>query len=140
MTGCHPEDLFQWTVQLAGELSTFSQRERRPPVFPVYRHDRLRETFTPVIEALRAALSRVADPGVVSIPLEERKYGLRVAQVADRSLFTHATFVLAVRAAVSTATLPPRFAAPVKIGRVAKIRRVLNPQLPRLRLLRLPVA
>ncbi|HEX4509471.1 MAG TPA: type VI secretion system baseplate subunit TssK, partial [Burkholderiaceae bacterium] len=39
MTGCHPEHLFQATVQLAGELSTFSQRDRRPPVFPVYRHD-----------------------------------------------------------------------------------------------------
>jgi type VI secretion system protein ImpJ len=140
MTGCHPEDLFQWTVQLAGELSTFSQRERRPPVFPVYRHDRLRETFTPVIDALRVALSRVADPGVVSIPLEERKYGLRVAQVADRSLFTHATFLLAVRAQVSTETLLAGFAAQVKIGAIEKIRDLVNLQLPGIRLRALPVA
>jgi type VI secretion system protein ImpJ len=138
MTGCHPERLFQATVQLAGELS-FSQRERRPPVFPVYRHDRLRETFTPVIDALRAALSRVADPGVVSIPLEERKYGLRVAQVADRSLFTNATFVLAVRAQVSTETLLAGFAAQVKIGAIEKIRDLVNLQLPGIRLRALPV-
>jgi type VI secretion system protein ImpJ len=144
MTGLHPEALFQATVQLAGELATFiapvSQRDRRPPVFPVYRHDRLKETFTPVIEALRLALSRVADPGVVSIPLEERKYGLRVALVADRSLFTNATFVLAVRAQVSTETLLSAFGSQVKIGAVEKIRDLVNLQLPGIGLRALPVA
>jgi type VI secretion system protein ImpJ len=127
-------------VQLAGELATFSQRDRRPPAFPVYRHDRLKETFTPVIEALRLALSRVADPGVVSIPLEERKYGLRVALVADRSLFTNATFVLAVRAQVSTETLLSAFGSQVKIGAVEKIRDLVNLQLPGIGLRALPVA
>ena len=140
MTGLHPEALFQATVQLAGELATFSQADRRPPAFPVYRHDRLKETFTPVIEALRLALSRVADPGVVSIPLEERKYGLRVALVADRSLFANATFVLAVRAQVSTETLLSAFGSQVKIGAVEKIRDLVNLQLPGIGLRALPVA
>ncbi|MFL9933899.1 type VI secretion system baseplate subunit TssK [Paraburkholderia sp. RL18-103-BIB-C] len=140
IAGCHPEDLFRVTVQMAGELSTFSLRERRTPVFPVYRHDRLRETFKPVINALRAALSRVADPGVVSIPLEERKYGLRVAQVADKSLFTHATFVLAVRAQVSAEVMLAGFAAQVKVGAMEKIRDLVNLQLPGIRLRALPVA
>jgi type VI secretion system protein ImpJ len=140
MTGLHPEALYQATVQLAGELSTFSQRERRPPVFPVYRHDRLKETFAPVIDALRLALSRVADPQVVAIPLEERKYGLRVALVADRTLFSNATFVLAVRAQVPTDVLLSGFGSQVKIGAIEKIRDLVNLQLPGVRLRALPVA
>ncbi len=75
MTGCHPETLFQSAVQLAGDLDVQPARRGRAPVFPVYRHDRLKETFMPVIDALRAALARVADPTVVPIPLEERRYG-----------------------------------------------------------------
>jgi type VI secretion system protein ImpJ len=140
MTGLHPEALFQATVQLAGELATFSQHDRRPTTFPVYRHDRLRETFTPVIDALRAALSRVADPQVVSIPLEARKYGLHLAQVADHSLFSGATFVLAVRAEVPTGTILSSFAQQVKIGAIERIRDLVNLQLPGIGLRPLPVA
>jgi type VI secretion system protein ImpJ len=140
MTGCHPETFFQSAIQLAGDLSTFSQRERRAPVFPVYRHDRLKETFMPVIDALRAALARVADPTVVPIPLEERRYGLRVAQVGDRSLFTNATFVLAVRAQVPTETILSAFGAQVKIGAIERIRDLVNLQLPGIGLRALPVA
>jgi type VI secretion system protein ImpJ len=140
MTGLHPETLYQACVALAGELAPFSQRERRPPLFPAYRHERLKETFAPVIDALRLALSRVADPQVVSIPLEERKYGLRVAQVADRSLFTSATFVLAVRAQVPTETLLSAFGSQVKIGSIEKIRDLVNLQLPGIGLRALPVA
>ena len=34
---------------------------KRPPKFPGYRHDRLRESFEPVIAALRESLSKVLD-------------------------------------------------------------------------------
>ncbi|RKT20969.1 type VI secretion system protein ImpJ [Paraburkholderia sp. RAU2J] len=140
MSGLHPESLFQETVQLAGELATFGQHERRPPVFPAYRHDRLAETFTPVIDALRLALSRVADPQVVPVPLDERRYGLRVARVADRALFGSATFVLAVRAQMPADALQASFPAQLKIGAIEHIRDLVNLQLPGIGLRALPVA
>ncbi|WP_028207612.1 type VI secretion system baseplate subunit TssK [Paraburkholderia nodosa] len=140
MDGLHPEAFYQSCIALAGELATFSQAGRRPPTFAAYRHDRLKETFEPVIDALRLALSRVADSQVVAIALEERKYGLRVARVADRTLFAGATFVLAVRAQVPAGTLLSAFASQVKIGSIEKIRDLVNLQLPGIALRALAVA
>ncbi len=40
-----------------GELATFTTPSERRPPFPTYRHDQLRESFEPVIAALRASLS-----------------------------------------------------------------------------------
>ncbi|MEM5342184.1 type VI secretion system baseplate subunit TssK [Paraburkholderia azotifigens] len=140
MTGLHPEALYQIAVQLAGELATFSQSGKRPPTYPVYRHDRLRETFAPVIDDLRASLSMVMDPHAVSIPLEERKYGLRVALVPDKNLFASATFVLAVRAQMPAEHILTGFAPQVKIGPIERIRDLVNLQLPGVGLRALPVA
>ncbi|BAO90453.1 type VI secretion system baseplate subunit TssK [Caballeronia cordobensis] len=140
LSGLHPEALYRVCIGLAGELATFSQAGRRPPEFPAYRHERLKESFEPVIAALRLALSRVADPQVVSIALEERRYGLRVALVNDRALFTGATFVLAARAQVPTDTLLSGFGSQVKIGSIEKIRDLVNLQLPGIALRALAVA
>ncbi|BFG78811.1 type VI secretion system baseplate subunit TssK [Paraburkholderia terrae] len=140
MTGLHPEALYQIAVQLAGELATFSQPTKRPPAYPVYRHDRLRETFAPVIDDLRASLSMVMDPHAVPIPLEERKFGLRVALVPDKNLFASATFVLAVRAQMPAEHILTGFAPQVKIGPVERIRDLVNLQLPGIGLRALPVA
>ncbi|WP_109477186.1 type VI secretion system baseplate subunit TssK [Paraburkholderia sp. C35] len=140
MTGLHPEALFQIAVQLAGELATFSQPGKRPQAYPVYRHDRLRETFAPVIDDLRASLSMVMDPHAVPIPLEERKFGLRVALVPDKNLFASATFVLAVRAQMPAEHILTGFAPQVKIGPIERIRDLVNLQLPGIGLRALPVA
>ncbi len=54
----HPEELFRLGLEITGELSTLTASSRRPPQFPTYRHDALRATFDPVINALRASLQR----------------------------------------------------------------------------------
>ncbi|MBP0593965.1 type VI secretion system baseplate subunit TssK [Paraburkholderia sp. LEh10] len=140
MTGLHPETLYGIALQLAGELATFSQPTKRPSAYPVYRHDRLKETFAPVIDDLRASLSMVMDPHAVPIPLEERKFGLRVALVPDRNLFASAMFVLAVRAQMPAENILTGFAPQVKIGPVERIRDLVNLQLPGIGLRALPVA
>jgi type VI secretion system protein ImpJ len=140
MTGLHPEDLYRVAVQLAGELATFSQASKRPPAYPVYRHEWLHETFAPVIADLRASLSMVMDPHAVPIPLEERKFGLRVALVPDKNLFAGAMFVLAVRAQMPAEQILTGFAPQVKIGPVERIRDLVNLQLPGIGLRALPVA
>jgi len=113
-------------IQQADKITT----RRRPPQFPTYRHDALRASFEPVINALRACLSVVMEQNAISIPLAHKKFGISVASVADQTLFDTAAFVLAARADVPSEDLRRRFPAQVKIGSVEKIRDLVNLQLP----------
>jgi type VI secretion system protein ImpJ len=117
----HPEALFGLCVTAAGELSTFTTTSKRPPKLPAYRHDQLQESFDPVILALREALSKVLVQSAIAIPIQPRKYGVSVALIADRSLYSTAVFVLAARADVPSEELRRRFPAQLKIGPVEKI-------------------
>ena len=59
---CIRKSSFSLCVAAAGELATFTTTSKRPPQFPGYRHDRLRESFEPVIAALRDVAERGARP------------------------------------------------------------------------------
>lgn len=136
----HPEDLYRLTLGLAGELATFTAQRRRPPELPVYAHHALKETFAPLMAELRRSLSMVLEQNAIPIPLQETKFGIRVATVADRLLFRTAVFVLAVNAQVPAETIRSRFPSQTKIGPVEKIRELVNLQLPGVALRPLPVA
>jgi type VI secretion system protein ImpJ len=136
----HPERLFQTYVTAAGELATFTTTAKRPPRFPPYRHDRLRESFEPVIASLRASLSAVLEQNAIAIPLQSRKFGISVAIVPDPTLYGSAVFVLAARADIPAEELRRRFPAQLKIGPVEKIRDLVTLQLPGVPVSALPVA
>jgi len=136
----HPESLYRLWVSAAGELATFTTNAKRPPKFPGYRHERLRESFEPVVAALRASLSVVLDQSAIAIPLEPKKFGISVAIVTDKNLFSAAVFVLAARADVPAEDLRRRFPAQLKIGPVEKIRDLVTLQLPGVPVVALPVA
>jgi type VI secretion system protein ImpJ len=138
--GLHPEELYRLLLPMAGELSTFTTKDKRTPEFPVYRHDDLAGTFAPVMAALRDALSRVLEERAIPIPIQERKYGFRVAPLGDRTLLADAAFVLAAHAKVNTEILRNRFPAQVKIGPVEKIQELVKLALPGIALRPLPVA
>jgi type VI secretion system protein ImpJ len=140
MSGLHPEQLYGEMVQLAGELSTFSRADKRAIAYPVYRHDKLAETFLPLIDDLRNSLSTVIDAHAIPLKLEERQFGIRVAVVPDPELLRSATFVLAVSAQMPAEAVRSGFPATVKIGSVEKIRDLVNLQLPGIGLRPLPVA
>jgi type VI secretion system protein ImpJ len=136
----HPEELFRVLVSLAGELATFTTASKRPPAVGEYRHDRLRESFEPVIAALRAELSAVLESGAIPIPIEVRKFGVRVATPPDRSLYRTAVFILAARADLPSEELRRRFPTQLKVGPVEKIRDLVNVQLPGVPVHPVPVA
>lgn len=140
MTGLHPERLYSEMVQLAGELATFSRADKRAVAYPTYRHDRLGETFQPVIDELRSSLAMVIDSHAVPLKLEERQFGIRVAVVPDQELLSSAAFILAVAAQMPPEAVRSGFPATVKIGSVEKIRDLVNLQLPGIGLRPLPVA
>jgi type VI secretion system protein ImpJ len=136
----HPETLYRTAVEIAGELATFTSPGKRCSEFPTYRHQDLQATFAPVMADLRRSLSMVLEQTAVPIPLEERKYGIRVAPILDRTLLRSSSFVLAVSASLATEEIRSRFPAQVKIGPVEKIRELVNVQLPGIGVAALPVA
>ncbi len=140
MNGLHPVDLFAESVQMVGELSTFVAKNKRPPEFPHYLHDDLQASFTPVISALRNSLSAVYEQSAVSLKLVEKKYGIRVAEIADRTLIGTATFVLSARADIAEDALRLHLPAQIKVGPVERIRQLVNAAMPGIALKPLPVA
>ncbi len=136
----HPERLFATCLSFAGDLATFSQTNRRPSELPEYRHDSLETCFTPLFAEIRYSLSMELDLNAIPIELQDRKFGVRVAIIADLELLKSASFVLAVNAQVPAETLRARFPTQVKIGPVERIRDLVNLQLPGIPLRSLPVA
>lgn len=136
----HPATLFDACLQLAGDLSTFSRENRRVPAYPDYLHDKLEQSFTPLMADLRRSLSMVLHRAAVRIDLQDRQFGVRVAVIADRDLYKSAGFVLAVNAQMPPEVLRTRFPTQVKIGPVERIRDLVNLALPGIPLRAMPVA
>ncbi|UHD16096.1 type VI secretion system baseplate subunit TssK [Thiocapsa bogorovii] len=136
----HPETLYRELLHLAGELATFSTDDKRPPTFPAYRHDDLDATFSPVFAALREYLSREGVERAIQIPIQERKFGFRVALVGDKSLIVDARFVLAAKASIDAEKLRSRFPAQAKVGPVDKIQELVKLALPGVGLHPMPMA
>lgn len=138
--GLHPETLYSELIALAGEIATFTQPDKLAQTFPTYQHRALRESFDPVMQSLRSALSMVLEQNAVGIPLADRKFGVRVGKITDQSLLSKATFVLAVKAAIKTEDLRRDLPKQIKIGSVEIIRDLVNKQIPGIGISALPVA
>jgi type VI secretion system protein ImpJ len=126
----HPEDLYLFAAALAGELATYTLSNKRPQPLDPYQHDDLRATFDPLMNAVRRVLSAVLEQTAVPIPLEEKRFGIRVGVVGDRSLFGTAVFVLAAKANLPAETLRASFVRQAKVGPVERIAELVNHQLP----------
>ncbi len=140
LNALHPERLYAELIGLAGEMSTFSQNDRRAPDFPAYDHRDQTASFAPVVTAIRQSLSMVLEQTAIEVPLQARRYGIHVGTLSDNSLLESANFVLAVNAAMDLDVLRQRFPSQVKIGSVETIRQLVNVQLPGIKLRPLPVA
>jgi type VI secretion system protein ImpJ len=136
----HPEALFRLCAETAGELATFTATSKRPPALPSYQHDRLRQSFEPLMAALRASLSAVIEQTAIPIPVEPRRFGVSVAQVPDRELYPTAYFVLAIRADAPAEEIRRRFPDQLRVGPVEKIRDLIGLALPGVPVSPLPVA
>jgi type VI secretion system protein ImpJ len=138
--GIHPADMYAHIVQMVGELSTFGGGSKRTPVFPGYKHDDLNATFDPAITALRNCFSTVHEQSAISLQLIEKKYGIRVAEIADRSLIGSAIFVLAAKADLPEESIRNHLPAQLRIGPVERIRQLVNAALPGIAMKPMPVA
>ncbi len=137
--GLHPEALYRVLLMLDGELATFTQPSKLAQAYPSYRHQALRESFDPIMQSLRSALSMVLEQNAVAIPLVDRR-GVRVGKIADLDLLQSAVFVLAAKAAVSPEEMRSGLPKQIKIGSVEVIRDLVNKQIPGISISAMPVA
>jgi len=136
----HPEAFYAFALSLCAELATYTRPDKRAPALPAYRHHDPQKAFHPLMTELRRSLSTVLEQSAIALPLEQRKYGMRVATIADRTLLGDATFVLAARARLPGEELRRRLPAQAKVGAVEQIRELVNLQLPGIALRPLAVA
>lgn len=141
LPACHPESLFQICLKLAGELSTFTSTGNRPSGLPEYIHTDLTTTFQTIMKELRRSLGMEREHSAIQIPFKHyKKVGIRLAIVNDKSLFSNAVFVLAVKADMPTEQLRNRFPLQSKIGPKEAMKQLITSQLSGVELEALSVA
>jgi type VI secretion system protein ImpJ len=96
--GHHPETLYRDLLQLRRancrpSPPTISARQGFRPIGTTIST----QPSAPCIEALRQSLSREGVERAIPIPIQERKFGFRVALVADKSLFARRRAIRARR-------------------------------------------
>ena len=138
--GFHPLNMYTEIVQIVGEFSTFSSKEKRAPTFGPYLHDDLTTTFTPVMDNLRSCLTMVVEHTAVSLALKDTKYGIKVSEIKDRAMLSSSTYVLACTADVPEEVIRSQLPAQIKIGSVERIRQLIHAAMPGIQLKALPVA
>ncbi|MEM6483553.1 MAG: type VI secretion system baseplate subunit TssK [Pseudomonadota bacterium] len=136
----HPHDLFTLYLSLAAELSTFTSATKRPPLYPVYRHDDLQNSFAPIINDLQNSLDTVIEQDAMKLPLVLRNFGVRVSAITDRSLIGKAQFVIAAKAEMESERLRQLFPNVCRVSSVERIRELVNLALPGIKLISLPVS
>jgi len=135
-----PFDLYEKFIALIGEMSTFVKADKLVPDLPVYQHNNLTEIFAVLIKELSQLFSVVLEQNSINIPLIEKKYGIRIGAISDKTLFSSASFILAVTADISVEEIRQYFPPQIKIGAVEQIKELVNVQLPGIQLNSLAVA
>ncbi len=135
-----PYDLYREALRLAGALSTFGRQSRRPPAMPPWQHEDPAPGLAQLVRIIREVLASLSVDTAIALPLQLRGQGAWVSPITDRSLLSHATFILAVRAAIDTERLRATFPAQAKIGPAELIVDLVKLQLPGIPLRPAPVA
>lgn len=136
----HPESLYHQLAMLNGEMATFTAEDKLAPQDIPYDHKNLTNCFNLIMGEMRQSLSLVFEQTAVALPLQERRFGVRVAPIQDRSLLDQAQFFLAVKSEWSPDSVRTRLPSVVKAGGVEQLRELVNLQLPGISLIPQPVA
>ncbi len=138
----HPRDFHELLLEIAGELASFYAANRRPPDFPPYQHDDLQATFTPVIIAIRRFLLAMIRVSALQIPLEIKKFGVRVGVLTPeaKGLLRAGSWVLTARGPLPPDALRRKLPTSAKLGPVEQIAQLVNVALPGIGLHPMPAA
>ena len=133
----HPERLYVELLRLAGELATYSTKERRAREYPPYDHDNLDTTFAPVLADIQRFLS-VDISRAIRLEIVEKATNAFLATVTDRNLFRASTFVLEVAARRPLTDIQTQFPALFKVGPNTRMNEIVQAHLPGIALMHVP--
>ncbi|KPF63525.1 type VI secretion system baseplate subunit TssK [Porphyrobacter sp. AAP60] len=131
MPAIHPERVFENLRAMAGEVSTLTRKERRPPELPLYDHENLQGCFDPLIDLLQLLLSGVIERSVEPLPLVARGPGQFMHVIKNRTLLRQSYIYLAVSDKTKAMEdIRKRFPAVCKIGPNTKMPTLVASALP----------
>lgn len=136
----HPETLFLEMYSLAAELAVFMKKERRLDKEYLYDHKKQKESFTLLFNEIKIMLSMVLEQNSFKLLIEQRKYGIFVAKMEDKTLIQTCSFVLAVTADMATEKLKKLLLDNLKMGTIETIRDLVNYHLAGFKIKPLPAA
>lgn len=136
----HPEEFYSLLLSLAGELSTFSERSKRPGDLSPYDHGAQHQCFAALMEQARYALSMVLEQHALLLSLQQRKNNVQLAPIHDKNLLGTALFVLVAQADMDQESLRALLPKQIKIGTPENIRELVNTHLPGVKIHPMPVA
>lgn len=136
----HPEQLYIYTVQLLGELTTFTSTDKVVETMPIYQHIDNQTVFQPIMAKLRNALHTVFEQAALRLPLTANELGIYWAVINETRLLDTADFILAVKAQIDPEQLQQHLPKQIKIAAIEQIHDLIASQVPGLKIERLPVA
>lgn len=122
----HPYNLYLYLIQFLGEFASFTESRLLPPEMPRYQQAALTSTFQQLFAISREYLSTVQEQTAVMMDLTERKYGIHVAPINDRSQLDSCIFVLSVKGKVDRTQLRKSLPSLIRIAPVEKIRDIIS--------------
>lgn len=134
----HPERLYEELLRFVGELATFSSPERQAHDYPAYDHDKLEDTFAPILRDIQAFLSVSFGRRAIRLEIIERAPNAFVSTIRDRSLFRTANLILEVAARRPLTEIQMQFPHLFKIGPNTKMNEIVHAHLPGVGLVHLP--
>ena len=129
-TPVHPEAFYLYLIELLASLTTFNARNRHVGTLPSYKHQDLKNTFEPLMNALRATLAHIIQHNAMMLNLEYKQYGLWVAPIEKTYVIHKTQWILAVRADLEPEALSQKILSKVKIAAVEKIEDLIIHVLP----------
>jgi type VI secretion system protein ImpJ len=113
--GGHPEALYSSMLQLAGALTTFSQKIH-PRDLPVYDHENLGTCFTDLDEKLRYLLETVVPSNFVALPLKRVSETIYATSIDKDEYLRNTRMYLAMYADASQADIIGKGPSLIKIS------------------------
>lgn len=135
-----PHEIYKILIRLEAELSTFYGAGRKPQKQNAYSQKQIDQCFSLVDNTIKEYLNHVLDESAHEIKLEDKGYGIKVANIDQMELFQQANFVIAAKAEMASRELKDQLPRQIKIGSLSNIRQLVNAQLPGINLSELSVA
>lgn len=138
LPGVHPERLFVAMARLVAKLDMLFRTAQALRPLPTYRHDDPGAAFLALASSWRSALTQTLQASARRLSFESRRYGVHTIAFDSDAGTKGNRFVIEARSALPAEALRAAFPAQVKFGAIAKIRDLVNLQLPGLTLRPLP--